>query len=316
MNMRSINGLILSTTILFPIISYSQVKDDHWQVETDVYVELEEYQGQKDKFNNKVYDKASMIGKLSLTNPASKWQFDLEHRESLRNHGKNFSYSRDSYIRNRTQIGITRQMIKDKISNLDINLSYRKESNDGTPGTSARSANSLYWVMPSGTIHLDDKWDFNFWGAFYYYSNFYDDNTYEFESEVGVSYKITDDIKAKLSYYNDKSWNHEFETQTMQRQIRIGLPVTINQDWSISPYFRYLLTDSEYNQHGKSIQQLRNGYRIGTKVDYKITPKLTLWGGIAYEPTKWKYPKGGEKTSGASNNQTMYLGQLGVKYSW
>ena len=163
--MKSITGLILSTAIIFPTISYSQSTEDHWRVKTNVYLELEEYQGQRDSQNNKVYDKASMIGKLSLTNPTSTWSFDLEHRESLRNHGKNFSNSRDSYIRNRTQIGATKQFIKDKISNLDINFTYRKESNDGTPGTQSRSSNSLYWLMPSGSIYLDSRWTFDFWGA-------------------------------------------------------------------------------------------------------------------------------------------------------
>ncbi|WP_155251370.1 OmpG family monomeric porin [Providencia alcalifaciens] len=316
MNMKSITSLILSTAIIFPTISYSQSTEDHWRVKTNVYLELEEYQGQRDSQNNKVYDKASMIGKLSLTNPTSTWSFDLEHRESLRNHGKNFSNSRDSYIRNRTQIGATKQFIKDKISNLDINFTYRKESNDGTPGTQSRSSNSLYWLMPSGSIYLDSRWTFDFWGAFYYYSNFYEANSYEFESEVGVSYKLTDDIKARLSYYSDKAWDNEFTTQSLQRQIRLGLPVTINQNWSISPYFRYLIADIEYNNKGYTTQQLRSGYRIGTQVEYKVTPKLALWAGAAYEPTNWKYPKGNEKTSGNSNKQTMYLGQLGVKYSW
>lgn len=324
--MKSITGLILntailSTAIIFPIASYSQSSqspssDDHWRVKTNVYVELEEYQGQRDSQNNKVYDKASMVGKLSLSNLASTWSFDLEHRETLRNHGKNFSNSRDSYIRNRTQIGATKQFIKDKISNLDVNFTYRKESNDGTPGSKARSSNSLYWVMPSGSIKLDERWTFDYWGALYYYSNFYEANSYEFESEVGVSYKLTDSIKAKVSYYSDKAWDNEFTTQSLQRQIRLGLPVTINQDWSISPYFRYLINDNEYNNRGHLTQQLRSGYRLGTQVEYKVTPKLALWGGVAYEPTKWKYPKGSEKTSGNSNKQTMYLGQLGVKYSW
>ncbi|MEQ5205168.1 hypothetical protein ABN228_22100, partial [Providencia rettgeri] len=86
-----LNTAILSTAIIFPIASYSQSSDNHWHVKSNVYVELEEYQGQRDSQNNKVYDKASMIGKLSLSNPASTWSFDLEHRETLRNHGKNFS---------------------------------------------------------------------------------------------------------------------------------------------------------------------------------------------------------------------------------
>ncbi|WP_272687590.1 hypothetical protein [Providencia sp. PROV149] len=82
--MEYFKGLILSTAIILPTTAFSQASNDYWHVDTDVYVEVEEYQGQRDSFNNKVFDKVSMVGKLALTNPQSLWGFYFEHRESLK----------------------------------------------------------------------------------------------------------------------------------------------------------------------------------------------------------------------------------------
>lgn len=314
--MEYLKGLILSTAIILPATAVSQTNNDYWHVDTDVYMELEEYRGQRDSFDNKVFDKTSMVGKLSLTNPSSLWSFHLEHRESLRNYGRNFSTSRDSYIRNRTQIGATRQLYRSTDAVLSLNGTYRKESNDSAPNTLSRSSNSLYWLMPAGSFAFNKKWSFDFWDAFYYYSNFLKSNNYEWEAEHGVTYKYSDTITAKLTLYSDRVWDKDFKNIFSQDQIRVYLPIKLSDQWEISPYFRYFLNESSYDQRKHLTQKVKNGYRIGTQVAHKLTPKLTLWGGAAIEPTQWKYPKDDDMTSGTNNRQTFYLGQIGFKYSW
>ncbi len=114
-----------------------------------------------------------MVGQLFLANPESKWSFFLEHKESLRSYNHNFSTSKDSFIRNRTQIGATRKMYASDIGQFNLNVTYRKESNDSAPGTQARPSNTMFWLMPSGTYNFNDKWAFNFWDAVYHYDNFH-----------------------------------------------------------------------------------------------------------------------------------------------
>lgn len=149
--MKYIVGLIYSIIIIFPTICFSELNNDSWRVNTNIYLEIEEYQGQRDSFNNKVYDKISTVGQLKLFNPQSAWRFALEHRESLRNHGRNFTTSRDSYIRNRTQIDAIKKMINTPTSDLELGFRYRKESNDVEPNTKARSSNRLYGLTPAGS---------------------------------------------------------------------------------------------------------------------------------------------------------------------
>lgn len=50
------------------------------------------------------------------------------------------------------------------------------------------------------------------------------------------------------------------------------------------PYFRYFLNESSYDQRKHLTQKVKNGYRIGTQVAYKLTPKLTLWGVLLLNP--------------------------------
>jgi len=147
--MKYIINLIYSIIIIFPAICFSERNNGFWCITTNVYMEIEEYQGQRDAYKNKVYDKLSTVGKLALTNPESLWRFNLEHRESLRNHGRNFGTSRDSYLRSRTQLDITKQFIKTPKTDLEIGARYRKESNDSPPETKVRSSSSLYALTPA-----------------------------------------------------------------------------------------------------------------------------------------------------------------------
>lgn len=314
--MKYIISLVSSIIIIFPAICFSEINNDFWRVKTNVYMEIEEYQGQRDAFKNKVYDKISAVGQLALTNPESQWRFDLEHRESLRNHGRNFSTSRDSYLRSRTQLDITKQFIKTPKSDLEIGLRYRKESNDAQPGTKARSSNSLYGLTPAGNYQFNDNWSFDFWLSYYYYSHYFNSNSHEAETEFGVTYKYSDALKAKLALYFDKAWDKHFSTRFMQSQIRASLPFTLKSNWHITPYVRYALREDTYDENFYLVQKINNGFRLGTNIEYQATPSLTLWGGVAYEPSTWKYPKDNDVTSGNNNKQTLYLGKIGVKYRW
>ena len=313
--MKYINHLILFITTLFIPIGYSNTLNDFWQIETNIYIEVDEYKGQTNASGKKVFDKISTVGKLALTNPTSPWRFLLEHRESLRNHGRNLSQSRDAYIRSRTQIGVTWQYQHTEKLNFSLNASYRKESNDSVPNTTARGSNKLYWVIPSGTYHFNSTWSFNFWTAFQYYSRFYDSNIYGIETEYGITYRHSKYIKPRLAFYNDKLWGHNFKTLYYQDQIRGYLPIVINKAWSISPYFRYYLNQRTYNDK-QLIQKIKSGYRIGSEITYRFTPKLTFWGSLALEPTTWMNPKMNNITYGNNNKQLLYLMQIGVKYRW
>ncbi|GAB1440138.1 monomeric porin OmpG [Providencia sp.] len=314
--MKYIVSIIYSIIIIFPAISSAEKHNDSWYVNTNVYMEIEEYQGQRDSFNNKVYDKISTIGQLSLNNPNSDWGFSFEHRESLRNHGRNFSTSRDSYIRNRTQLDAIKQFIKSKKSNISVGFRYRKESNDSAPGTKARSSNSLYAITPSGSYYFNKSWSFNYWLSYIYYSNYFNTNSYEAETEYGVTYKYSDVITAKLNMYIDKLWDKSFSDRFLQTQIRAYLPITFNSSWQITPYLHYYLSEHTYDENSYLTQKVNNGFRVGTNVEYQVTPSLALWGGIAYEPTSWNYAKNNGVTSGENNKQTLYIGKIGVKYNW
>ncbi len=314
--MKYIINLIYSIIIIFPAICFSERNNDFWRITTNVYMEIEEYQGQRDAYKNKVYDKLSTVGKLALTNPESLWRFNLEHRESLRNHGRNFGTSRDSYLRSRTQLDITKQFIKTPKTDLEIGARYRKESNDSPPETKVRSSSSLYALTPAGNYHFNDQWSFNFWLSYYYYSNYFNNNSHEAETEFGATYQHSDNLKAKLTFYYDKAWDKNFSTRFLQSQIRAYLPFTLKSNWHITPYIRYAIQEDTYDKHFYLVQKINNGFRLGTNIEYQATPSLTLWGGVAYEPSTWKNPKENGATSGNSNKQTLYIGKIGVKYLW
>lgn len=314
-----IMGLILASTSTITtaaLAAETVPTNDYWRISSNVYMELEKFEGHHDTSDRKVIDKTTMIGQLFLSNPESKWSFFLEHKESLRSYGHDLSTSKDSFIRNRTQIGATRKMYASDRGQFNLNLTYRKESNDSAPGTKARPSNTLFWLMPSGTYNFNDKWAFNFWDAFYHYDNFHAANSYEWESEHGLVYKMTDSATAKLYLYTDWTWDKDFNKTWEQNQIRGYFPVTLNQDWSVMPYFRYYLNEHNYDDHQRTTQKVKEGYRAGTQVFYNLTPKVTLWGGFAVEPTTWEHQKGAGITSGSNNRQTFYLGQLGIKYQW
>lgn len=314
--MKYIKSLILAIITLFPPITLSQLNNDFWRINTDTYIEIEEYQGQRDAFKNKVFDKVSMIGELNLRNPESNWRFALEHRESLRNYGRNFSMSRGSYIRNRTQFGSTYQLVQNEASQLSLNFTYRKESNDSAPNTLAHYSHSLYWLMPAASYQFNEKWSLDFWTAFYYYSNYHRSNNHEWEAQYSIVYQYAPKIKGILSLYHDRVWASGFTNTFSQDQIRGELPITINQNWRIFPYFRYYLSEHAYNSAQVLTQKIKKGYRLGAKIEYNITPKLILWSGFAIEPTNWQYAKYNKITSGNNNKQTYYLSQLGVQYQW
>ncbi|QLR03154.1 OmpG family monomeric porin [Providencia rettgeri] len=314
--MKYIVGLIYSIITIFPAICFSESNDDSWRVNTNIYLEIEEYQGQRDSFKNRVYDKISTVGQLKLYNPKSDWRFTLDHRESLRNHGRNFSTSRDSYIRNRTQIDAIKQIINTPKSDLELGFRYRKESNDVEPNSKARSSNRLYGLTPAGEYRFNDDWSFNFWLSYLYYSNYFNDSSHEAETEYGVTYKYSDALKAKLTVYIDNQWDKHFSTRFLQSQVRAYLPITIKPNWKITPYVRYFLQENTYDKNNYLTQEIKNGFRIGSRVEYKATPSLTLWSELAYEPSTWKSPKKNGITSGYDNKQTLYLGKIGVKYQW
>ncbi|WP_272520390.1 OmpG family monomeric porin [Providencia sp. PROV223] len=314
----SLNGLLFVTLtgLATSVFAADQVNNDYWRVSSTVYMELEKFEGHHNTSGRKVYDKTTMVGQLFLVNPESKWSFFLEHKESLRSYNHNFSTSKDSFIRNRTQIGATRKMYASEIGQFNLNVTYRKESNDSAPGTQARPSNTMFWLMPSGTYNFNDKWAFNFWDAVYHYDNFHAPNSYEWESEHGLVYKVNDSATAKVYLYTDWTWDKDFNKTWEQNQIRGYFPITLNQDWSVMPYFRYYLNEHNYDSNKRTTQKVKDGYRVGTQVFYNLTPKLTLWGGFAVEPSTWENPKNAGITSGGNNRQTFYLGQLGVKYQW
>ncbi|MCW2257157.1 outer membrane protein G [Providencia alcalifaciens] len=314
----SLNGLLLITATSFATsaLAVDKANNDYWRISSNVFMELEKFEGHHNSTGRKVFDKTTMVGQLSLSNPDSKWSFFLEHKESLRSYNHNFSTSKDSFIRNRTQIGATRKMYSSDRGQFNLNMTYRKESNDSAPGTKARPSSNLFWLMPSGTYNFNDKWAFNFWDAFYYTNNFQAPHGYEWEAEHGIVYKINDSATAKLYLYSDIVWDKDFNKTFEQSQIRGYLPITINQGWSIQPYFRYYLHEHTYDAKQRTTQKVKDGYRVGTQVFYNLTPKVTLWGGLAIEQSTWDKVKSAGMTGGGNNRQTFYLGQLGVKYTW
>ncbi|WP_163464271.1 OmpG family monomeric porin, partial [Escherichia coli] len=89
----------------------------------------------------------------------------------------------------------------------------------------------------------------------------------------GIVYKINDSATAKLYMYTDWTWDKDFNKTWEQNQIRGYFPVTLNQDWSIMPYFRYYLNEHNYDSNQRTTQKVKDGYRVGTQVFYNLTPK-------------------------------------------
>lgn len=281
-------------------------------------MEVEKFEGHRDATGNKVTDKVNVAGQLFISNAASKWRYFIEHKESMRNYGYSVSNTDNSFIRNRTQLGITRNISKNGSHVFDLNLTYRKESNDGAVEKNARPSNTLFWLMPSGTYWINEKFALSFWDAFYHYDNFRADNTYEWEAEHGVVYKFNDSTTGRLMVYTDWTFDNNFNKSWEQNQIRGYMTKVINPEWSISPYFRYFLSERIYSATDTDhvVQRAEGGLRVGTEINYKLNEKLTLWTGFAVEKTEWEQPKPSGLTSGGNNAQIFYLGQIGVKYIW
>jgi outer membrane protein G len=310
------------STLLLGCASFAHANeiDDHWKIRSNTYMEVEKFEGHRDADDNKVTDKVTGVGQLFISNPNSAWRYFLEHKASMRNYdaGSSLQGSDNSFIRNRTQIGVTRNLYKEIGNVFDLNVTYRKESNDGAAGKDARPSNVLFWVMPSGTYWLNEQFAVSFWDAFYHYDNFRADNSYEWEAEHGIVYKINDRSSARLFLYTDWTFDKDFNKTWEQNQIRGYFPTTINDKWNIMPYFRYFLSERNYDSNNLNYvnQRTTSGLRVGSEVNYNLTPKLTLWTGFAAEQTRWEKEKGAGLTSGSKNEQIFYLGQLGVKYQW
>ncbi|OQY08365.1 MAG: hypothetical protein B6I28_04790 [Fusobacteriia bacterium 4572_132] len=166
-----------------------------WQITTNIYFEVEKFEGHRDIDGDTVYDKLSPTTQLFLNNPDSKWSYFAMYQLSLRNRNENLESTDNSFNRNRFQVGATRKIINNERAMFNLNFTYRKESNDSAPGTDTRGNNNLYWIMPSGSYKLTDKLSFSYWDAFYYYDHFQNGNSTEWESEHGFTYKINKKTK-------------------------------------------------------------------------------------------------------------------------
>ena len=256
------------------------------------------------------------MAQLFLSNPGSAWSYFLEYKVSKRNFTDDLESTDNSFQRNRMQIGATRKMVNNENWTLNLNATYRKESNDAAPGKDARGAYNLYWLMPSGSIKITDKLQFSYWDAFYYYDHFVNDNSTEWEAEHGFAYQVTDNFTAKLYLYNDWTWDDSGEKTWEQNQIRGYFPTKINNSWSVMPYFRYFLSEKSRDASYNVTNEVENGLRLGLNISYHATSKSTFWVGMAYESTDWSEAKGAGLTSGPDNTQKFYLGQVGWRYNW
>jgi outer membrane protein G len=288
-----------------------------WNISSNIYMELEKFEGHRDADGNAIIDKLTPVAQLFISNPDSNWSYFLEHKVSRRSITDDLKNTDNSFQRNRTQIGATRKIINNDDAKFNLNATYRKESNDAAPGKDARGSHNLYWIMPSGEIKLTDKLSFSYWDAFYYYDRFVGNNDYEWEAEHGLIYRHNDNFMARVYLYNDWTWDNDRNKNWEQNQIRGYFPTKVNDDWSIMPYFRYFLNEKIYDAQDYSVtNKVDDGLRLGLNIDYHLTARSTLWAGVAYEKTNWDEAKDAGLTSGADNTQKFYLGQVGWKYRW
>lgn len=143
-----------------------------WNVASNIYMELEKFEGHRDADGNAIIDKLTPVAQLFINNPNSKWSYFIEHKVARRAITEDLNNTENSFQRNRTQIGATRNIIRNEDVVFNLNATYRKESNDSAPGTDARGSHNLYWVMPSGEFKITEKLSFSYWDAFYYYDRF------------------------------------------------------------------------------------------------------------------------------------------------
>ncbi len=62
----SLNGLLFVTLtgLTTSVFAADQVNNDYWRVSSNVYMELEKFEGHHNTSGRKVYDKTTMVGQL------------------------------------------------------------------------------------------------------------------------------------------------------------------------------------------------------------------------------------------------------------
>lgn len=72
----SLNGLFLTALsgLTASAFAAEPVNNDYWRISSNVYMELEKFEGHHNTNDRKVFDKTSMIGQLFLVNPESKME--------------------------------------------------------------------------------------------------------------------------------------------------------------------------------------------------------------------------------------------------
>lgn len=80
----SLNVLLLATLSGLTVSAFAAEPptNDYWRISSNVYMELEKFEGHHNTSGRKVYDKTTMVGQLFLVNPESKWSFFW----NIRNH--------------------------------------------------------------------------------------------------------------------------------------------------------------------------------------------------------------------------------------
>lgn len=167
----------------------------------------------------------------------------------------------------------------------------------------------------NGSLKITDKLAFSYWDAFYYYDNFVNSNSTEWEAEHGFTYQMTDNASARVYFYTDWTWDGLGEKNWEQNQIRGYFPTKINDSWSVMPYFRYFLSEKIRDENYHITNETDDGLRLGMNVTYNMSPRSSFWLGLAYESTNWADAKSAGLTSGSDNNQQFYLGQIGWKHN-
>lgn len=293
------------------------VRQQPWQVTSNLYLELEEFKGYKVD-GNKVYDKISPTAQLALKKPDSDWSYFMEYKLSMRRYTTSFRSEDTSFNRNRFQLQANRKLYQGDNANLNLSFVYRKESNDVKAGQPAMNSYHSYWLIPAGGYKFTDQFSFVFWDAFYYYDNFNQANSTEWESEHGFQYRFNDQFSAKLMYYTDWTWDGDGNKNWEQNQIRGYFPGKFNQEWELQPYFRYFINERNYDTNTGRITQAaeHGGLRLGFILTYNLSPKTALWTNMAWERTRWDHPKPYNITYGDNNNQDFRLYSIGVRHSW
>lgn len=294
-----------------------------FDISSNVFLEVEEFKDYEIN-GQKVFDKISPAVQVAINPLDSKWNYFMEYKVSMRNYTTSYRSEDTSYNRNRLQLQATRNLFSGQDANLNLSFVYRKESNDVRNGQPAKNSYHSYWLIPGGNYNFTDRFSFVFWDAVYYYDNTFSGpgiNQWEWESEHGFQYKFTPSFLAKLMFYTDRTWNSDGNRTWEQNQIRGYFPATINETWNIQPYFRFFLSENNYDpMTGKTTNSADfGGMRLGLIVNYNITSKTTLWTNLAWEQTRWEHSKNSERvklTYGHDNKQDFRLYSIGIRHAW